>query len=140
MKFTDIILQTATKIVVFIILTYSVHLFFSGHHNPGGGFIGGLVTASAIVLLYMAFDIHTVNKGLPIDYKWVSAIGVFIAVLSGVFAIFFDVPFLSQTFGHYPLPLFGETELATAVLFDFGVYFAVIGTAITIILSIGEDA
>lgn len=140
MKFTDVILQTAAKVVVFIILTYSVHLFFSGHHNPGGGFIGGLVLASAIVLLYMSFDIQTVNKGLPIDYKWVSAIGVLIALLGGISGLFFNEPFLFQSFDYYPLPLFGETELATAVLFDIGVYLAVVGTAITIILSIGEDA
>lgn len=41
MKINDVILRTVTKIVVFIILTLSVYLFFSGHYSPGGGFIGG---------------------------------------------------------------------------------------------------
>ncbi|WP_274622839.1 MnhB domain-containing protein, partial [Sinobaca sp. H24] len=43
MKINDVILQTVTKIVTFIILTFAIYLFFAGHHNPGGGFIGGLV-------------------------------------------------------------------------------------------------
>src|SRR5690554_1746087 len=139
MKFTDVILQTVTKLIVFIILTVSVYLFFAGHHNPGGGFIGGLVMACAIVLLYMSFDIHTVRQIIPVDFKFIGALGVFIAVISGTGALLFDLPFLSQNYYYVTLPLFGKTELATAVLFDVGVYLAVLGTAIMIILSISED-
>src|SRR5690625_1010657 len=139
MKFTDLILQTATKILVFIIVIFSIYILFAGHHNPGGGFIGGLVTSSAIVLLYMAFDVQTVRQNLPIDFKKVGAVGILIAVLTGIGALFFDEPFLYQTFDYVNLPIFGEVELATAVLFDLGVYLAVVGTAVTIILSISED-
>lgn len=69
MKINDVILRTITKAIVFIILTLGVYLFFAGHHAPGGGFIGGLVLASAIVLLYLAYDIETVHKGMPFDFK-----------------------------------------------------------------------
>ncbi len=69
MKINDVILRTVTKAVVFIILTLGVYLFFAGHHAPGGGFIGGLVLASGIVLLYLAYDIETVHKGMPFDFK-----------------------------------------------------------------------
>ncbi len=47
MKTNNVMLHTVTKIAAFIILTFSVFLFFAGHNNPGGGFIGGLMTASA---------------------------------------------------------------------------------------------
>ena len=139
MKVNDIILHSVTKVTTFIIMTFSIYLFFAGHHNPGGGFIGGLVTASALVLLYLAFDIETVNKIVPLDFKQVAAVGVLIAVLTGFGSFVFDAPFLSHTFDYFDLPIFGETELATAVLFDVGVYLAVVGTAVTIILSISED-
>ncbi|MBU8880389.1 Na(+)/H(+) antiporter subunit B [Bacillus sp. FJAT-29790] len=139
MKPNDVILHSVTKAAVVIILTFSIYLFFGGHHNPGGGFIGGLSTASGLVLLYLAFDIETVRTNIPIDFKKVAGFGVLLAIMTGFGSIFFDVPFLSQTFGHFDLPIFGETELATAVLFDVGVALAVIGTAITIILSISED-
>ncbi|SHJ97605.1 Na(+)/H(+) antiporter subunit B [Desulforamulus aeronauticus] len=140
MKPNDVILQTVTKIVTFIILTFAIYLFLAGHHEPGGGFIGGLVIASALTLLYLAFDIETVREGLPVDFKVVAAVGVFIAVATGMGSILFDQPFLSQAFGYFNLPIFGKTELATAVLFDLGVALAVVGTGVTIILSISRDA
>lgn len=139
MNFKDVILQTATKVLTFIILTFSIYVLFAGHHNPGGGFIGGLITASALVLLYIAFDAQTVRETIPIDFKLLGAFGVLMAILTGSGALLFDAPFLTQNFSRIPLPLFGETELATAVLFDLGVYFAVIGTTMTIIMSISED-
>lgn len=126
MKFTDTILQTATKILVFIILTYAVYILFAGHHNPGGGFIGGLITASSFVLLYMAFDVQTVHKIMPFDFKRIGALGVIIAVLTGAGSLLFGAPFLFQTFSYVDLPILGTQELATAVLFDIGVYLAVI--------------
>ena len=64
----DVILITATKLAVLIILVFSVHLFVSGHHNPGGGFIGGLAFTAAVVLLYLVHGIEKVQNNLPVDY------------------------------------------------------------------------
>ncbi|MCZ2260378.1 Na(+)/H(+) antiporter subunit B [Sporosarcina sp. G11-34] len=139
MKIDDVILQTVTKIVVFIILTFGVELFISGHNNPGGGFIGGLVLSSAFVLLYLVFDIETVHKGIPFDFKIVAAVGVLLVVLSGLGSVFFGAEFLTQTFSYFNLPVFGQTELATVVLFEAGVALTVVGVVVTIILSISED-
>ncbi|OMF26245.1 Na(+)/H(+) antiporter subunit B [Paenibacillus sp. FSL H8-0548] len=139
MKFTDVYLQTATKILVFIIMTFSIYILFAGHHNPGGGFIGGLITASALVLLYIAFDLQSVRDIIPVDFKQLAAAGVIVAVLTGTASFIFDVPFLTQTFTYVELPILGKTELATAVIFDLGVYMTVVGTTMTIITSISED-
>jgi multicomponent Na+:H+ antiporter subunit B len=139
MKPNDVILQSVTKVAVVIILTFSIYLFLSGHHNPGGGFIGGLSTASAIVLLYLAFDIETVRENIRLDFKKVGALGVLIAVGTGILGLLFGDAFLTQAFGYFDLPIFGETELASAMIFDTGVALAVIGTAVNIILSISED-
>ncbi|MDQ0163903.1 Na(+)/H(+) antiporter subunit B [Aeribacillus alveayuensis] len=137
-KTNDIILQTITKIVLFIIMIFSLFLFFSGHNAPGGGFIGGLMTSSAIVLLLIAYDVKTVKKILPVNYIKLAAVGLFIAVMTGAGSFFFGVPFLTHTFGYFHLPILGDTELATAVLFDLGVYLVVIGVTMTIIQTIGE--
>ncbi|MEK3852998.1 Na(+)/H(+) antiporter subunit B [Cytobacillus sp. FSL H8-0458] len=135
----DIILHAVIKVAVVIILTFSINLFFSGHHNPGGGFIGGLGFSAALTLLFLAFDIETVRQNIPVDFKVLTAIGVLIAVFTGVGGIVFGAPFLTQTFDYFDIPVFGKTELATAVLFDVGVALAVIGTSMSIILSIGDD-
>ncbi len=138
-KPNDVILSSVTKVVLFIIFTFAISLFFSGHHHPGGGFIGGLAFASALTLLFLTYDIESVEKNLPVDFKIVAAVGVLIAVLTGIGGMVFDAPFLTQSFGYFYLPIFGETELASAVIFDTGVALAVIGTSLTIITSIGKD-
>lgn len=139
MKINDVILQTITKIVVFIILTLAVYLFFSGHNTPGGGFVGGLVLASAFVLLCLAYDIETVQEGIPFDFKLVAALGVFIVVATGFGSLFFGAPFLSHTFGDFEFTLFGKLGLSTVTLFELGVALAVVGVVVTIILSISKD-
>ena len=138
-KPNDLIIQSVAKIAVVIILTFAINLFISGHHYPGGGFIGGLTFASALILLFVAFDIESVRKNIPVDFKVVAAIGVLISVLTGVGGMLVGEEFLTQTFGYFQLPIFGKTELATAVIFDIGVALAVIGTAMTIIMTIGDD-
>lgn len=135
----DVILRTVTKLAVFIILTFAINLFVSGHHRPGGGFIGGLAFVTAIVLLFLIYGTEKVRNNMPVDYKIVAAIGVLVSVFTGIGGMIPGAPFLNQVFGFVNLPIFGETELATAVLFDVGVALAVIGTSLTIIISIGDD-
>lgn len=139
MKINDVILRTVVKGVVFIVLTLGVYLFFAGHNEPGGGFIGGLVLGSGIVLLYITFDIETVHKGMPFDFKKVAALGVLLATGTAIASIFFDVPFLTQADNYFEFPLLGETHLTTVTIFEAGVALTVIGTLVTIILSISED-
>lgn len=139
MKSNDVILKSVTRVAAVIILTFSIYLFMNGHHHPGGGFIGGLSMASSIVLLYLSFGVEKVRENIRVDFKKLSAVGVLIAVATGMGSVVFGKPFLSQTFGHFDLPVFGDTELASALIFDTGVALAVIGTAVNIILSISED-
>ncbi|WP_139996552.1 MULTISPECIES: Na(+)/H(+) antiporter subunit B [Paenibacillus] len=139
MKTNDVILKTVTRVAAVIILTFSIYLFSNGHHHPGGGFIGGLSMSSAIVLLYLSFGVDKVRENIRVDFKKLSALGVLIAIGTGMAGVIFGKPFLTQTFGHVDLPIFGDTELASALIFDTGVALAVIGTAVNIILSISED-
>lgn len=138
MKINDVILKTVAKAVVLVILTFGLYLFFSGHHTPGGGFIGGLVLASAFVLLFLSYDVETVSEGIPISFKKLSALGVFISMTSALVPVFFGQPFLSQSFGYFDLPIFGETELATVTIFEAGIALTVVGVVVNIILSISE--
>lgn len=137
-KTNDVILQTVTQTVLFIIIIYSFHLFFSGHYTPGGGFIAGLMTSSALVLLLLAYDVKTVASIIPINYLHVAAAGLLTAIFTGMGSFLYGVPFLKHWHGSIHVPFFGEVELATATLFDFGVYLVVVGVTMTIIQTIGE--
>lgn len=138
-KSNDLILKTISRIAAFIILAFSIYLFMSGHNAPGGGFIGGLMTSSALVLVAIAFGMNRLHRVIPIDFRQLIALGMTIAYMTGLGSLWFDAPFLSHAFTHQHVPLLGDVELATAVLFDLGVYLTVIGVTMLIITSIGRD-
>ncbi|MBU6079405.1 Na(+)/H(+) antiporter subunit B [Allobacillus halotolerans] len=138
-NYNDLILRTMTQLIAFILLGFSVYLFFAGHNSPGGGFIGGLMTAAAFILMYITYGFDNMSKVLPINFRAVLTIGLLVATLSGIGAFVFGEPFLTQTFGYFNLPIMGETELATAMIFDLGVYLTVVGVTMTIILTIATD-
>lgn len=141
MRTNDLILKTTTTIIAFLILAFSFYLFLAGHNAPGGGFIGGLMTSGAFVLMYLTYGFETMDRVIIFNFRTFIPIGLSVAVLTGVGSFFFDVEFLSHTFEHlHHIPLLGDVEVATAMLFDLGVYLTVIGVTMTIILSIAEDA
>lgn len=129
----DVLLQSVAKVAFVIIITFSLYLFFAGHNQPGGGFIGALMAAAALILVAVAFGTEFVEKVLPVDYRKLIGIGIAIAFLTGIGSFLFDAPFLSQAFGYFDLPVMGKTELTTAMLFDLGVYLSVIGVTMNII-------
>jgi multicomponent Na+:H+ antiporter subunit B len=138
-KSNELMLHTLTRVVTFIILAFSVYLFFAGHNNPGGGFIGGLMTACALLLMYLGFDMKSMKKALPFNYTTIIAVGLLISIATGVSSMLFGYPFLTQFFEYYQLPILGETELTTALPFDLGIYLVVVAIALIIILTIAED-
>ena len=61
-----------------------------------------------------------------------------IAGLTGLGSLAFGHNFLTSAFGHVQWPLVGEFELATAMLFDLGVYLAVVGSTLLILVNLGR--
>ena len=139
MKTNNLILQFTAKIVFFIILFFAVHIFFAGHYTPGGGFVGGLLASSALLLLVLAFDLKTVQQIAPINFIHVIGVGLVIALLTAAFPMIQNKPFFTHSFDYYNLPLIGKTSLHTAALFDLGVFLVVVGVTMTIIQTIGAD-
>lgn len=139
MRLNNIMLHTITRLVVFILLAFSIFLFFAGHNNPGGGFIGGLMTAAALLLLYLAFDLKTLKVIIPFNYTFMIALGLVLSLGTGIISMIFGYPFLTQFDDYFTFPIVGEVHLATAVIFDVGIYLSVVGVAILAILTIAED-
>ncbi|KAA1042556.1 Na(+)/H(+) antiporter subunit B [Macrococcus equipercicus] len=135
----DVIFQFCTLIVFFIIFMFSLSIFLGGHYTPGGGFVGGLLVAGALLLVLIAYDIKTLESILPIDFKKVIAVGLTFCYATPLIAVLLGRPFFTHFSGDLHLPLFGAVHWHTAMLFDLGVMLAVIGTTMTIILTIGEN-
>jgi multicomponent K+:H+ antiporter subunit A len=132
------ILAVIAQILLPLALLVSVYIFLRGHNQPGGGFIAGLITAVALILQYMARGHDWTRERLPISYPVVAVSGLIIAVATGLASWLFGYPFLTSAFGHFHIPLIGEIELASAMLFDLGVYLAVVGATLMILINLGR--
>ena len=133
-----LVLAMLSRILLPLALLISVYIFLRGHNLPGGGFIAGLVTAVALILQYIANGASWVRQRLKLDYHRLAGLGVLLAGLTGMGSWLFGAPFLTSAFGHFELPLVGEFELATAMLFDLGVYLTVVGSVLLILGSLGK--
>lgn len=135
----DVMQQVFMTGVICILFAFSLYLFFAGHNNPGGGFIAGLMTASAFALVYMIFGQATARQIMRFSYPVLIAVGILLAALTGSIGPLVGDPFFTHYFDYFTIPLIGEVELTTAVPFDFGVYLVVIGTTLAATLTIAED-
>jgi len=132
------ILASVSQTLLPMALLVSVFIFLRGHNAPGGGFIAGLVTAVALILMYIAHGVEWAQQRLSFQYQPIAVSGVTIATLTGIGSWAFGHPFLTSAFGHFHIPLIGDVELATAMLFDLGVYLTVVGATLMILANLGK--
>jgi multicomponent K+:H+ antiporter subunit A len=141
---SPLMLRTAARVVLPVALIVSAYVFWRGHGLPGGGFIAGLITAIALVLQYMAFGQSRADAVLRDVHgrrytRWIG-IGLGIAWLTGVGAFALGRPFLTSAHGHPVVPVLGELPLATAAIFDLGVYVTVVGATMLMLVVLGAAA
>ncbi len=116
-----------TRVIMPVVLMVGFYIFLRGHNEPGGGFIAGLVVSIAVVMQYMASGFAWTSARLRYPYHGVIGAGVLVAGLTGIGAWFASKPFLTSDFTYVRIPPFEKFELATAALFDLGVFLAVVG-------------
>jgi multicomponent Na+:H+ antiporter subunit B len=152
---STLIARTTTKAVTPIILLTSIAILLQGHNLPGGGFIAGVLTAAGFALLYIMFSIDYLEKdvlnhrrktivesfehSIQEDYEDIISIGLLIAVTTGLVAIFYNLPFLTQDFWIFHWPIYTELHIASAFVFDLGVYAVVVGALLTVLSVVGEQ-
>ena len=136
-----LIFRTAAPYLTALMLLFSVFVLLRGHNEPGGGFIGGLIAASAFAIHAIAFGVPTVRRALYFHPMAISGFGLLLAVLSGLPSLASGDPFLTGQWTK--LALLGVTvDLSTVMVFDIGVYFVVVGSIASIALALEsrEDA
>ena len=116
-----------TRVMMPVVLMVGFYIFLRGHNEPGGGFIAGLIVSIAVVIQYMASGFVWTSARLRYPYHGVIGAGVLIAGLTGIGSWFVDKPFLTSYFTYVRVPPFHKFELATAALFDLGVFLSVVG-------------
>jgi len=132
------LLASISQSLLPLALLVSFYIFLRGHNLPGGGFIAGLVTAVAFILQYIAHGSNWIAERITINYRKIIAAGIAIALFTGVGSWFFGRPFMTTWFEYFDIPFIGEIELASALVFDIGVYITVVGSTLMILASLGQ--
>jgi multicomponent Na+:H+ antiporter subunit B len=129
----SLILSTASKILLPVLLVFSFFVLIRGHYEPGGGFVGGLVAASAFALYTISNGVIEAKRLFP-HAKLFVVLGLTFALISGLIPIFAGQIAFTGLWTDFSLPVIGR--LSTPLLFDIGVYFVVIGVATSIIFTL----
>lgn len=123
-----------------VILTFALYLLLRGHDLPGGGFAGGITASIAIILLYMSSGTRSVEARLSVQpLRWISG-GLLLATCTGLGAWFFNRPFLTTFFEYWSVPFIGKIPMASALLFDIGVFAVVVGTTVLILIALAHQS
>ncbi len=133
----SLLLATAARYLMPLILLFSVFLLLRGHNEIGGGFVGGLVAASGLMLYGIAISPSALRHLLPVEPRLLAGLGLLLALLAGLIPTLAGQPFLTGLWLKTPLPVIGK--VGTPLLFDLGVYLVVIGVVMWILLSLAED-
>ena len=135
-----LMMVVATRVMMPIAIVVGVYIFLRGHNQPGGGFVAGLVIAIALLMQYMASGFAWTQARQRIEYHTMIGLGVVIAGLTGVGSWLFGRPFLTSDFTYIHLPPIEEFEVATAMLFDLGVFLTVLGGVMLMLYSLSRIA
>ncbi len=133
-----LILRTIVPLLTGLMVIYSIVVLLAGHNEPGGGFIGGLIAASAFALYGIACGVAPVRRALYFHPISIAAFGMFLSALSGVISLYKGVPFLTGLWWFPEIAKGVEVPLSTPLMFDIGVWLVVVGALVTIALALEE--
>jgi multicomponent Na+:H+ antiporter subunit B len=133
------LLKIAAKQLLLPFIIISIVILWRGHNLPGGGFIGGLVAAAALIFYNVAHGVEPAKRLIRIDSRVLIGIGLALAMFSALLATFFQKPFMTSLWVDIDLPLLGHQHFGSPLIFDTGVYLVVIGVILTIVFALSEE-
>lgn len=134
----SLILRVAARVLVPLLLLFSLFMLLRGHNLPGGGFVGGLVAASAFVLYVLTAGVRASRRVLHVEPHTLLGLGLVCAYGTGVLALVLGEPFLTSLWVNLHVPVLGDLHLGSTLAFDIGVMLVVVGTALLMVFSV-ED-
>jgi multicomponent Na+:H+ antiporter subunit B len=133
----SLILRATTRLLFPLTLVFSVFLLIRGHNEPGGGFVGGLTAAAAFALILASDGLDKARELLRVDPLVLVGVGLATALLSGVPPLFDGGAFLTGHWLDAKIPVIGH--LGTPLVFDVGVYLAVLGVVVAFLFELAEE-
>lgn len=135
---SSLMLQTAARVVKPLLLFVAVFLLLRGHHEPGGGFVGGLLAASAYVLHTIAFGTASARETLRLEPRTLMGAGLLLALATAIAPVLAELPFFTAGWTRLDV-VSAMVEVGSPLLFDVGVFLVVLGVVTGIVLTLSED-
>ena len=135
---TSSILQTAARALMPLLLMFAVFELLRGHNQPGGGFVAGLVVAASFVLYSMAFSVDAARRALLVQPSTLLGTGLLVALVSGLPGVLLGHPFMTALWTTVAIGS-AVLDVGTPLVFDVGVFLAVIGVVLTIVFTLAES-
>ncbi len=135
---STLIFRTITPLLTALMIVFSIFVLLRGHNEPGGGFIGGLIAASAVAIYGISNGVGPVRRALYFRPLSIAAFGLVMSGLSGLWSAFKSVPFLTGIWWEVHIASYIQIDLSTVLFFDIGVYLVVAGVMIGIALCLEE--
>jgi len=135
----SVILRTAVRFLLPVLLLSSVFLFLRGHDEPGGGFVGGLVASGAIALYAMTHNVNAARQVVRISPRVFVGAGLLMGLCSGLIPMLRGQPFLTAVWTKSSIAGLGELHFGTPLLFDLGVFCVVTGVTLVFVFSLLEE-
>ncbi len=128
------------RLLMPLALLVSLYFLLRGHNAPGGGFVGGLVLATTVILQYIVGGTVWVESRSRLHPPHWIALGLLAAAAAGCGAWLASLPFLTSLAWHSSLPLVGELHISTVLLFDIGVYMLVVGATVLMLVALAHQS
>lgn len=132
----SIILRTATRFTLPLLLLFAIVVLLQGHNKPGGGFIGGLIAAAAFSLHALAFDPAETRRVIRIDLRTLIGAGLVTALVSGFIPMVQGKTFMTGVWTKVPVAMGEPLKVGTPLLFDLGVFMVVVGITLLMVLTL----
>ncbi|MDQ0317488.1 MnhB domain-containing protein [Amorphus orientalis] len=120
------ILAASAGLLATLMAAVAVIILLRGHNAPGGGFIGGLVGAGALVVIAYAFGVRKAQRLLRVHPVALAGWGLALALISGLPGLLGGVPYLTHLWGDIESEV-GVLKVGTTYVFDLGVFLVVVG-------------
>lgn len=118
----------------------SIYFLLRGHNLPGGGFIGGLIFATALILQYVVGGVVWVEARPRIHPQYWIAVGLLCAGGAAMLVWLASRPFLAALTADITLPLIGTLHISSVLLFDIGVYMLVVGATVLMLVALAHQS
>ncbi|HKK74550.1 MAG TPA: MnhB domain-containing protein [Saprospiraceae bacterium] len=132
-----LILSSILRVLTPLFISFALYMFFRGHNKPGGGFIAGLIASIPFMLHAMVFGYKRTTRVYRIKPQLLAALGLLLALVSGMFSVVMGDPYLTSIWVEEKLPFVGK--IGTPIFFDFGVLLVVFGVVLKITFLLTEE-